>query len=81
MRYGFGDGKAHSIDIRVKKNTDGWILRFHDDCLGFDPTKYMREGDAPGEHNGIRLIRGLATEVSYANALGLNHLRISVRPS
>ncbi len=81
VRYGFGDGKAHSIDIRVKKNTDGWILRFHDDCLGFDPTKYMREGDAPGEHNGIRLIRGLATEVSYANALGLNHLRISVRPS
>ena len=81
VRYGFDDGRPHSIDIRVKKNTDGWILRFHDDCRGFDPTKYLCEPDTPGEHNGIRMIRGLASEVSYTNALGLNHLLISVKPS
>ena len=81
VKYGFDDGRPHSINIRVKKNTDGWILRFHDDCRGFDPTKYLREPEAPGEHNGIRMIRGLASEVSYTNALGLNHLLISVKQS
>ena len=82
VRYGFGDGRPHSIDIRVKKKTNGWILRFHDDCRGFDPTKYLREpDDAPGDHNGIRMVRGLASEISYTNALGLNHLLIGVKRS
>ncbi len=79
VRYGFADGKPHSIDIRVKRNDDGWLLWFNDDCAGFDPTKYLQEPAESGQHNGIRMVRSLATEISYVNALGLNHLVICVK--
>ena len=48
-------------------------------AAGFDPTKYLQEPAESGQHNGIRMVRSLATEVSYVNALGLNHLVICVK--
>ena len=65
--------------LRVKRNGDGWLLWFNDDCAGFDPTKYLQEPAESGQHNEIRMVRSLATEVSYVNVLGLNHLVICVK--
>ena len=79
VQYGFIDGKGHSIDIRAKKNEGSWILIFHDDCFGFDPTKYLVSADNTGEHNGIRLVSGLVTEMTYTNALGINNLFIQMK--
>ena len=80
IRYGFGDGKPHSVDICVKKNNTDWVIWLHDDCAGFDPTKYLQDPATAGEHNGIRMIQHLASEVTYVSALGLNHLLIRVQP-
>ena len=76
VQYGFVDGKDHSIDIRVKKNEDAWVLIFHDDCFEFDPTKYLSSTDTAGTHNGIRLVSSLVSEMTYTNALGINNLFI-----
>ena len=78
VQYGFTDGKSHSIDIRAKKNEGSWMLIFHDDCFGFDPTKYLISIDTDGKHNGIRLVSGFVSEMTYTNALGMNNLFIQM---
>ena len=78
VQYGFIDRKSHSIDIRAKRNEGSWMLIFHDDCLGFDPTKYLISTDTTGKHNGIRLVSGLFSEMTYTNALGINNLFIQM---
>ena len=72
------DGKNHSIDIRAKKNEGAWMLIFHDDCLGFDPTKYLISTDKSESHTGIRLVSGLVSEMTYTNELGINNLFIQM---
>ncbi|MBO4904927.1 MAG: hypothetical protein J5367_06860 [Lachnospiraceae bacterium] len=79
VQYGFIDGRGHNIDIRAKKNENTWMLIFHDDCMGFDPTKYLISPDTAGEHNGIRLVSGLVSEMTYTNALGINNLFIQIK--
>ena len=79
VQYGFIDGRGHNIDIRAKKNDNTWMLIFHDDCMGFDPTKYLISPYTAGEHNGIRLVSGLVSEMTYTNALGINNLFIQVK--
>ena len=42
IKYGFShDHKEHSIDVRVVKNGDDYMLRIHDDCPIFDPVKQL----------------------------------------
>ncbi|MBO4265593.1 MAG: hypothetical protein J5910_00205 [Lachnospiraceae bacterium] len=79
VQYGFIDGRGHSIDIRAKRIDGAWMLIFHDDCMGFDPTKYLIPSDSGGEHNGIRMVSGLVSEMTYANALGINNLFIQIK--
>lgn len=56
------------------------ILRIRDNCEAFNPTEHAKLMD-PGEMGknvGIRLVYGMARDVSYQNLLGLNVLTMRI---
>lgn len=80
VKFGFSDGKRHSIDIRVIKQTDGWILRVRDDCKRFDPTEWIKLHNAEDKTKniGIRMVCGMAKDVKYLSTLELNNIIITI---
>ncbi len=80
VKFGFSDGKNHSIDIRVIKLSDGWTLRFRDNCRLFDPTEWIKlhETDDPTANIGIRMVCKMAEKVDYLNTMELNNLIIKL---
>lgn len=80
IQYGFNDGKQHSIDVRICKLTDGWMMRIRDDCQLFNPVQYVEmynESD-PTAHIGIRMTQGLVRKIEYISALKLNNLLLEM---
>ena len=80
MEYGFSDGKAHSVDLRLLKKSTGWLIRVRDDCALFDPKRYIEQysSEDPARNIGLKLIRGIADEMTYVNTLKLNNLTIRI---
>ena len=80
IEHGFSDGKAHSVEVRVLKKDGAWMLRIRDDCSLFDPKKYLEQytSDDPSANIGLKLLREIASEMTYVNALQLNNLMIKV---
>lgn len=80
VQYGFSDEKKHSIDIRVIKRGDGWTLRIRDDCKKFDPVEWIKlhNSDDPTKNIGIRMVCGMAKDVSYLSTLELNNINITI---
>ena len=80
IRWGFGDGKKHSIDILIVEEEDEktWAMRIRDDCRAFDPKEWLslHRKEDPARNIGIRTICGMAGEVRYSRTLGLNYLWI-----
>lgn len=81
IRWGFIDGKPHSIDILIIKGEKEWRMRLRDDCRPFDPNEWLKlHRDADKAKNiGIRLICGMAREVRYTRTLGLNYLLVHLQ--
>ena len=81
IEHGFNkDKRDHSIDVRVLKKGDDYILRIRDNCLIFDPVKQLEmysENDIM-HHPGIRIIVGLSKEFRYTCILKLNNLLIRI---
>ena len=75
IRWGFGDGQKHSIDIFINKGKS-LTLRVRDDCASFDPMEWLKihQGDDKLKNIGIRIICSLAAESRYSRTLGLNYL-------
>ena len=80
IRYGFADGKSHSIDLKAVRQNGSWILRVRDDCPLFDPVHYMEgfEPASPEVHIGIRMVSGMAKRMEYVNTLKTNNLLIEI---
>ena len=80
IRWGFGEGKKHSIDIRVVKGDNLWTLRLRDNCPRFNPKEWLAlHSDADKLKNfGIRTVCALAREVRYSSTLGMNYLLIEL---
>ncbi len=79
VKYGFGGGSTgHHAEVRVIVSGDQHIVRFRDDCLAFDPTKYLElhNDSEPASHIGIRTMMALSKEAIYINSLGLNNLTL-----
>lgn len=81
MEHGFNDGKPHCVELRVLKKEDSWILRVRDDCRLFDPKKYLEQftDEDPSKNIGLKLLRGMSSDITYINALGLNNLTIRLQ--
>ena len=81
VKYGFGDGSmGHHAEVRVIISGDQYIVRFRDDCLAFDPTKYLElhNDNEPASHIGIRTMMAFSKEAIYINSLGLNYLTLKM---
>lgn len=80
ISYGFSDGKAHSIDIRIIANDEDAMLRIRDNCRNFDPVKYLElhQIDDPVAHIGIKMVMKLVKDAKYETSLGLNNLLITL---
>ena len=49
-------------------------LRFRDNAQPFNPLDYDVQGSDPYSNIGIRLVKGLVTDMKYSNTLDLNNL-------
>ncbi|MDO4740418.1 MAG: MATE family efflux transporter [Eubacteriales bacterium] len=80
IRYGFSDGKAHSIDLRLLIKGDELIVRLRDDCQAFDPQKWLsiHEPEDPYANIGIRMVNSIAKSFEYMNTLETNNLLIKL---
>ncbi|MEE3466977.1 MAG: MATE family efflux transporter [Eubacterium sp.] len=80
IQHGFGDGKEHSIDVRVIRKEDGFTIRMRDDCKAFDPKEWyeIHHPEDVTKNIGIRLVMKLAQDVQYVNTMQLNNLIIEV---
>ena len=81
VQFGFADGKKHSIDVRVIKRDNGnWTLRMRDDCKKFDPTEWIKlhNDDDRTKNIGIRMVCGMAKDVTYLSTMELNNINITI---
>ena len=78
--YGIAKKKGRSVDIRVVRAEDGWIIRFRDNCGAFDPVEWVRmhRADDPAANIGIRMVCGMAKEVRYLNTMDLNVMTLRI---
>ena len=56
IQHGFSSGKGeHNVDLRLVLDEDSRVIRIRDNCVNFDPTKYMEmhESDDPTAHIGL----------------------------
>ena len=64
------------------KRGDDVLLRLRDDCARFDLKEQVAhwtlDPEHPEENVGIRMILGMAKDVSYTNTMKANYLRIKV---
>jgi Na+-driven multidrug efflux pump len=78
--FGIGGDKHRSLDIRVVRMEDGWILRLRDNCKAFNPTEWisLHEKDDPTANIGIRMVCGMAKSVNYLNTMDLNIITLRI---
>ena len=78
--FGIGKDKSRSLDIRVVRVEDGWILRLRDNCKAFNPTEWIsiHEKDDPTANIGIRMVCGMAKSVNYLNTMDLNIITLRI---
>ena len=77
---GFRPGRHNTIDMRILKKGDDYILRVRDDCEIFDPVKQLQlyDSNVPLHHMGLRLAISQALDVQYTTMLKLNNLVLRV---
>lgn len=80
VRYGFQDGKRHSVDVRLVFRDGAGLIRIRDNCAQFNPVHYveLHRHDEPTAHLGIRLVMAEAKSAVYLNSYGLNNLTLQL---
>ena len=82
IEHGFNDGKPHHLDVRVLVKDGSVILRMRDDCRQFDlrekVKKWAPDPQHPEKNIGIRLVMGMAKDISYTNTMNTNNLIVTV---
>ncbi len=80
LTWAFRDEKKHRLLIKIMYSAGNFILRFRDDGIVFDPTEYYRihKNETPLENFGIKIVLGMASEVTYLNTMNLNNLLVKV---
>ncbi|MBQ6975449.1 MAG: polysaccharide biosynthesis C-terminal domain-containing protein [Selenomonadaceae bacterium] len=81
LTWAFRDGKEHKFTIKIMHGAEGFMLRFRDDGIHFDPAEYYKihKGENPTENFGIRMVFNMNPEVTYLNTMNLNNLLVKLR--
>ena len=80
LQNGFRPGKHNTIDMRILKQGDDYILRMRDDFEIFDPVRQLMlyDQNVPMHHMGLRMAIASARDVQYTTILDLNNLLLRV---
>ena len=70
--------KHHTIDVFVKVENNEVNIRLRDDCLPFDPLKRLSASENNESNLGLKLVRGIASDMQYQTTFGLNILNITI---
>lgn len=74
VEHGFKDKKEHYIDIKIIMAGEDIIFRMRDNGIAFNPL----QAESGKEQYGISIIRKLAKNLEYRNAIGMNNLTITL---
>ncbi len=81
VRYGFEGKRTGRIELRIDLKADQRSISLRDNGYVFDPVKWLKVNkNTLGQDQGlgIRMVVGLAEEVSYLHTMGLNMLSVSL---
>ena len=81
VRHGFSkDSYSHMIEIRIIVQDQKPTLRIRDNCIDFDPMKYLKlhKDDDPTAHIGLRMIMKMVKDANYVNLMGMNCLTLTL---
>jgi len=82
VEHGFDDGKKHCLEAVVAIDGGEVILRIHDDCRKFNlkekAANWKLDPEHPEKNMGIRLVLGMAKDVSYASSMNTNNIIIKI---
>ncbi|MGN1406608.1 MAG: MATE family efflux transporter [Erysipelotrichaceae bacterium] len=70
--------KHHTIDVFIKIENNKVNIRLRDDCLPFDPVKRLSSSNNSESNLGLKLVRGIASDMQYQTTFGLNILNITI---
>ena len=78
VQHGFPNGRAGSVALRLVYGETSRVIRLRDNAMPFDPVDWLERNrpEDPSATTGISLIVGLAKDVQYIPAMGLNHLMV-----
>ncbi|MBQ7606357.1 MAG: hypothetical protein IJU59_07745 [Firmicutes bacterium] len=73
---GFGDGKPHSIDIKLFVKDGQITVRLRDDCKAFNTSQRIAIMDPEDKtaNIGIRILHSIARNVDHYSTLDMNYL-------
>lgn len=80
IRHGFPACKKNpGIDLRVVYNPDELIVRMQDNCPSFNVERQIamtvsQGGTEVGEHLGLKLLGGMASDIKYVHSLETNNV-------
>ncbi len=82
IEHGFDDGKKHHLETVIAIDGEDVIIHLRDDCRKFDlkekAKKWKLDPEHPEENIGIRMVLGMAKDVSYASAINTNNVIIKI---
>ena len=80
LTYGFDDGKAHHLEVRLSICREEVIIRFRDDCRRFDirekASHWQEDPTHPEFTLGVRMVMRGCKKLRYNNSLNFNHLTV-----
>jgi len=82
IEHGFNDGKKHILEAVVAVDNGQVFIHVHDDCRQFDlkekAKNWSLDPEHPEQNVGIRMVLGLAKDVSYAGAMNTNNVFVAI---
>ena len=80
LSHGYDNAKKHRVDVSLFFKQPELVLRIRDEGKPFDPVEYNRmvNTDDPVSHLGIRMVFGVAKQVSYTNSMSQNSVTITL---
>ena len=83
VKHGFRENGRNHADLRITYIGGLLTVRIRDNCPEFDPRKWLDQfsGTDPAANVGIRMIAGLADEMSCQNMAGVNINTVMIKVS
>ena len=80
VQHGFTGRREGLVNMRIVANGESRVIRFRDNGAPFDPVDWLKRcrPEDPTAATGIAMVVGLAKDVQYIPAMGLNNLIIQL---